>query len=494
MDKVKIWKNDCLNRKEEGQFLINYLLKRYEQNKEKPFVLNLNAEWGFGKTYFLENLALELKEKQHPVVYFDAWKNDYTKDPLLAFISEVDNSLKEYFKEDPKTYKILKKAFVSMAPKILSSIVQKGMGVTFDELNEVIEDEEISKFLEDNSDSAEKAIGSVILKSAEKALKNHQVIKKSIGSFKENMKKLLIAIGGLEDKNLPLFILIDELDRCRPSYAIELLENIKHLFDIEHIIFIVATDSKQLSHSINAIYGNEFESQRYLKRFFDQEYTLRIPDSYEYSYYLFEQYGLLDNSLLYSALEYEYYKDKNLNVQLFSLYADFFKLVPRDVNQVMIVLSAIVLTWEGKEKLHLGYMLFLIMLKQKSDDLFLEYKERPSSSIFDKIVQENLITQNILIRSYKYSENKESFLLKEYIAEYIQFEIMGTKEFIQRFNKRDSSFTIINDTYNALKDEMYSMAEWNALTYDIQRTKDDFITPKLKFYRDMVLHSGQFTI
>ena len=259
------------------------------------------------------------------------------------------------------------------ATKILSSMVQKAMGITFDELNEVIENEEISKFLEENSESVEKSVGSIVLKSAEKALKNHQVIKRSIGSFKENMKELLIAIGKLEDKKLPLFILIDELDRCRPSYAIELLENIKHLFDIEHIIFIVATDSKQLSHSINAIYGNEFESQRYLKRFFDQEYTLRTPNSYEYSYYLFEQYGFLDNSLLYSPLEEEYYKDKNLNVQLFSLYADFFKLVPRDVNQVMIVLSAIVLTWESKEKLHLGYMLFLIMLKQKDDDSFYQY-------------------------------------------------------------------------------------------------------------------------
>jgi len=119
MDKSKIWENDCLNRKEEGQFLIHYLRERYKQNKENLFVLNLNAEWGFGKTYFLENLALELKEEQHPVVYFDAWKNDYTKDPLLVFISEVDNSLKEYFKEDSETYKLFKKASISMAPKIL---------------------------------------------------------------------------------------------------------------------------------------------------------------------------------------------------------------------------------------------------------------------------------------------------------------------------------------------------------------------------------------
>jgi len=58
-----------------------------------------------------------------------------------------------------------------------------------------------------------------------------------------------------------MFILIDELDRCRPTYAIELLENIKHLFDIEGLYFIIATDSTQLSYSINAVYGNKFASE-----------------------------------------------------------------------------------------------------------------------------------------------------------------------------------------------------------------------------------------
>ena len=84
--------------------------------------------------------------------------------------------------------------------------------------------------------------------------------------FKIDMGLLLKEIG--KEKELPLFILIDELDRCRPNYAIELLENIKHIFDIPGIVFIVATDSKQLSHSINAVYGSKFASEKYLKRFF----------------------------------------------------------------------------------------------------------------------------------------------------------------------------------------------------------------------------------
>ena len=497
-EKPKIWKSDCLNRKDEGKFLINYLLKRYEQNKEKPFVLNLNAEWGFGKTYFLENLKLELEKKHHPVVYFDAWKNDYTKDPLLAFISEVDNSLKEYFKVESKTYKAFKGAIKSIAPKLLSSVSKKLVGVSLDELEEVIEDEKISKEIEDNSEMIEKNVSTFVLKSAENALKNHQVIKKSIGSFKSNMTLLLDEIGKVEDKKLPLFILIDELDRCRPSYAIELLENIKHLFDIKSIIFIVATDSKQLSHSINAIYGNEFESQRYLKRFFDQEYTLRTPDSYEYSYYLFEQYGLLNNELLYFPLEEEYYKDKNLEVQLFSLYADFFKLVPRDINQVMIVLSAIILTWEGKESIHLGYILFLIMLKQKDDDLFWEYKVMLDINIFKKMNNKNLLNNNVKIYSCDKYRDIKDISIESLIKEYIQFENMSQEKFLIRCEYEDE-LNIMTNMYGTIKDELYTIREWNILKRHIDYGSNPIeekklISPKLKLYNEIVLRSGQFTI
>jgi hypothetical protein len=479
MKKIENWENDSLNRKEEGQFLIDYLLKRYELNKETSFVLNLNAEWGFGKTYFLENIALELEGKNHPVIYFDAWKNDYSKDPLLAFLSEVDNALKKYFENDSKAYKTFKTAFKSIAPKILSSISKKIIGVALDELDEVIEDDKLSTIIDENSADIEKNVSSLVLKSAEKALKNHQLIKKSISSFKINMKKLLDIIDEDKETNIPLFILIDELDRCRPSYAIELLETIKHLFDIQNIIFIVATDSKQLSYAVNAIYGNDFESQRYLKRFFDQEYTLRVPNSYEYSYSLFEKYKLLDNDLLYSSIEKEFYKDKNLEVQLFSLYADYFKLVPRDINQVMIVLSAIVLTWESKTKIHLGYLLFLIMLKQKDDELFDKYTKQGSEILNDKDIFQKEI--NIHTKRNQ-SKGTHSFSWRNYdvsIASLITEYIKISNDSDESLYKKSSKIYLIEELY-----------------YVMHSTLNDktSIQKKLQTYPEMVLRSGQFTI
>jgi predicted KAP-like P-loop ATPase len=261
---VEEWngKKDLLNRKKEAKFLTNYLLKRYENNPKKPFVLNVNAEWGFGKTFFLENLAEDLKNKDYPVLYFDAWQNDYTNEPLISFISEMDSLLTPYFNKDESMKKSFKNVIKSSKNLIIPIILKKLTGHGLDELEELVEDEPNSS--EENKELKD-GITTVVSKAATLALTEHQTIKSSIVDFKKNMGVLIKAISAKDGINLPMFIFIDELDRCRPNYAIELLENIKHIFDIPGITFVIATDSEQLSHSINAIYGNNFASERYLK-------------------------------------------------------------------------------------------------------------------------------------------------------------------------------------------------------------------------------------
>lgn len=83
-------------------------------------------------------------------------------------------------------------------------------------------------------------------------------------------------------KNIPVVIAIDELDRCRPLYAIELLEAAKHLFSVNNIVFVLATNRSELGHSIKAVYGEKFDSQEYLKRFIDVDFRLPDADRKEY--------------------------------------------------------------------------------------------------------------------------------------------------------------------------------------------------------------------
>ena len=72
-------------------------------------------------------------------------------------------------------------------------------------------------------------------------------------------------------------MVIDELDRCRPSYAVELLEVVKHLFGVDRIVFVLAINRSELAHSVRALYGSGFDADNYLRRFFDVDFQLPEP-------------------------------------------------------------------------------------------------------------------------------------------------------------------------------------------------------------------------
>ena len=73
-----------------------------------------------------------------------------------------------------------------------------------------------------------------------------------------------------------LVIFIDELDRCKPDFAVKLLERIKHYFVNPDITFVFSINSMELQHTIKQYYGSEFDACKYLDRFFDLRIVL--PD------------------------------------------------------------------------------------------------------------------------------------------------------------------------------------------------------------------------
>ena len=91
----------------------------------------------------------------------------------------------------------------------------------------------------------------------------------------------------------PLIFIIDELDRCRPTFAIELLERVKHIFDIPNMIFVFGINRSELCSSLQSIYG-EIDAGVYLRRFFDMEFSLPEIDSEPFCKSLMEKYKLND--------------------------------------------------------------------------------------------------------------------------------------------------------------------------------------------------------
>lgn len=255
---VDVWASDFMNRKPSSEFLTKYILAN-----DHVKVLNVNSPWGSGKSFFLERWKAALSQ-DHVCVLFNAWETDYSAEPLLALITCIEQQTKDDLdvtsSEAGKrvvdlSTNIIKKA----APLIAKGLVRKYVGVDLDDL-----------FGEKEGGDAVDAVGGLV----SSLIEDQSKTTKHVDEFKAALIERLVNAADNRGLKKPAFIFIDELDRCRPTYAIELLERIKHFFELEGCRFVIASDSKQLAHSIRAVYGQGFSSEQYLNRFFDAEFSL----------------------------------------------------------------------------------------------------------------------------------------------------------------------------------------------------------------------------
>lgn len=256
------WSQDKMDRKRVANFLTRYL-----DGNSHVKVLNINSPWGSGKTFFLNNWRAQLSEDR-ACVYFNAWESDYSGDAFISLVASIREQLKKHSAAAKAKLSIKKfttaasKAIIAASPIIVRGIVKKLTGIDSGTISEAVG-------VDDLAEAAEKAVESLIEKNQETL--------NIVSEFKGVLEELLLwaatakSIGG-EIK--PVYIFIDELDRCRPTFAIELLERVKHFFDVEGCVFVIATDTTQLCHSVRAVYGEGFSSEKYLKRFFDAEFSL----------------------------------------------------------------------------------------------------------------------------------------------------------------------------------------------------------------------------
>ena len=269
IDKGNIFLNDKLNREETIKDLSKLLISTQE-----PFVLSINASWGTGKTTFVKlwKSYLENELSVHSI-YFSAWEDDFSKEPLISIMGELNSYISEKF---PKDKNLIKK--LDELKSTSGKIIKRGLpafikGATAGVL--------------DLDKGVESAIGAVTESVAKELIDSYDSDKEVTIKFKELLHQIIEQI----DSDKPLVIFIDELDRCRPLYAIELLERLKHIFGIEKLIFVLSIDKKQLSESIKSQYGN-IDTENYLRRFIDLEYKLNNINIENYCHYLYDKFEL----------------------------------------------------------------------------------------------------------------------------------------------------------------------------------------------------------
>ncbi len=267
---------DSINRNKDIAYFYNIL-----QAQESMTTIAIDGRWGSGKTFFVRQTKMVLnalnpscgmddelkskitngihllnnnenKENNSIAVYYDAWKNDNDTDPIFSLIYEIIKQLNIDF------------SLSSMdAVKLAGSIIEMITGHNINNIKDILtSDDPFTKFKEQKS------------------------IESKIQEFFTEI---------LAERGDRLVIFIDELDRCKPTFAVQFLEQIKHYVFDDRITFVFSVNLEQLQHTIKQYYGLNFDSCRYLDKFFDLRISLPPADMNKF----YQQIGFESESSYY---------------------------------------------------------------------------------------------------------------------------------------------------------------------------------------------------
>lgn len=248
------WQDDVLGRAEIAAKLTNLL-----RNQRDPFAISIDGRWGTGKTFLLERWQIDLEREGFSAIYFNAWEDDFCDDPLLAIIGQLSEQFKEgKFKE-----------LTSQVGQIAGQLIKQNIIAVPSKLTGFDLGVDLSKL--DGRD----------------LLQEYADQRKTKVRLKNKLTQMSAKVA--EETGHPLVFIVDELDRCRPTFAIELLERVKHIFDVPNIVFVFGINRDELCKSLESIYG-EIDATVYLRRFFDMEFMLPGVNSEKFCESLMEKY------------------------------------------------------------------------------------------------------------------------------------------------------------------------------------------------------------
>lgn len=274
---IETLSEDLLNRNKDLVYFYNLLLAQAFSSS-----IALDGKWGSGKTFFVKQAMLvinaknpmsdmidekrkdilgalpfpnnseEIEENYNLAIYYDAWENDNDTDPILSLVYEITKQISvEYiFGEKSDLFKLAGAILEALSGRNISDVIKN------------LKEENPIQKIRDEKD------------------------------LQENVKAFFTEI--LKERGNRLVVFVDELDRCKPSYAVKLLEKIKHYFGDERITFVFSINLDELQHTIKHYYGNTFNACRYLDRFFDMRISLPLADKDKF----YRKVGLDSNYIL----------------------------------------------------------------------------------------------------------------------------------------------------------------------------------------------------
>lgn len=307
--------NDIFERKSFGDSLLGLI-----KHSDDGLVISLDSQWGEGKTTFIKMWQGALKEEKIANIYIDAFQNDYNNDAFITIASAIiAYTEKHYPDEKAGILDAAKKVGVKILP-IFGKIALKLATLNVIDKSDI----EALKTIKDDvatgtSDAAEKMI--------EERLNAQPKDIDLVKTFKTKLSELA------KQGNGKLVIIIDELDRCRPSFAVEILEKIKHFFSVPNVFFVLVMHKQQLECAVKHIYGDRIDAHTYLQKFIHVETTLPKRNDISRSNIktYIEQLSLQQGFL---GKKYYYGTKSQFFIDNLYLFAQHFKLSLRELEKV----------------------------------------------------------------------------------------------------------------------------------------------------------------
>lgn len=215
----------------------------------------IDGHWGTGKTEFCHKLMdkFKAKHKNYRLLYIDAFQADHADNPLLTILAEVLSLL-----PDGEQKKSLREKIIPVVRYGIKTTLKAG----------------VSHLLRENADDIAAGLEEHLQKAADKAIDaSVMAMLKDHEEAQGNLKALQSVLAEVAEDN-PIVIFIDELDRCRPDYSVQMLEVIKHTFHVNNVKFVLITNTAQLRAAINHSYGPLIDAQRYLDKFLKFSFCL----------------------------------------------------------------------------------------------------------------------------------------------------------------------------------------------------------------------------
>jgi len=270
---------------------------------DDPLIILLDSPWGTGKTTFLEMWAGQLRNDGFSVILFDAFAHDHIDDAFLALAGELISLSKSKITKN----KSASRKFLGIASEaggiLLRNATKIGVkAATLGAINAADLADDLSDVASDiagtTSDTVDQYVKNILDRQADD--------KATLARFREALSELATTLSSerstsesppQDTSNRPLVFILDELDRCRPPFALDILENIKHLFSVPNVHFVLSANLHQLEVSVKYNYGNEIDAKSYLQKFYNLSASFpeseRDPKTRKvYIDYLYRQFNI----------------------------------------------------------------------------------------------------------------------------------------------------------------------------------------------------------